>query len=91
MGIDLKKAVFTSVQVIVNLLPILYVFHDDDDEWQFLSGTEIGSDEEIRIISMGQALKFDATLNNITSLPIGSSAYRREVHGPWEIEKHDTQ
>jgi hypothetical protein len=48
MSITLNQAVFTSTQVIDKLLPVLYVVHDENKDWQSLSGYEEGLDEEIR-------------------------------------------
>ena len=84
MSVNLNQAVFTSIQIIEKLLPILYVVHDENEDWQFLSGYEKGLDEEIRIISLGEALQLDKKVNEILWLPAGMEAFRKDVDSEWE-------
>jgi hypothetical protein len=79
-----NKAVFTSVQVLENLMPILYVVHDEDDDWQFLSGHEKGDDKDGRIIAFDEVLQIDASLNSILWIPSGIEAYRSDINAEWE-------
>ncbi len=85
MELNLKKVVFTSMQVIVNSMPILYVVHDEDGDWQFLSGHETGDDKDGRIISLGTALNRDNTLKDILWITKGSKAFRKDTNSEWEI------
>jgi hypothetical protein len=84
MDINYNKIVFTSNQVIEKLKPILYVVHDDEDDWQFLSGEETGNEADGRIISIGTAISFDNTLKNILWLPPGTEAYRKDTGSEWQ-------
>jgi len=84
MSNDFNQPVFTSTQVIDKLLPILYVVHDENDDWQFLSGCEEGLDEEIRIISFNEALQIDKRIDEIIWLPSGMEAFRDNVNAEWE-------
>jgi hypothetical protein len=85
MSINLNQAVFSSIQVIDKLLPILYVFHDENEDWQFLSGQEEGLDEEIRIISFEEALQLDKKIEEIIWLAAGIEAFRKDANSGWEI------
>ncbi|MGN6568099.1 MAG: hypothetical protein ACTHJ0_09110 [Flavipsychrobacter sp.] len=84
MSINPNQAVFTSTQVIDKLLPILYVVHDENEDWQFLSGQEEGLDEEIRIVSFAEAIQLDKKVEEILWLPSGMEAYRKTVDAEWE-------
>ncbi len=84
MGINLNQAVFTSIQVIDKLLPVLYVVHDENEDWQFLSGHEEGLAEEIRVISFKEALELDKKIIEITWLAAGMEAVRKNTDSEWE-------
>jgi len=54
-------ACFTTKRVIENDHPVLLVVHDEDGDWQFLSGTT-STAEDGRIICLDEALSMDPTL-----------------------------
>jgi hypothetical protein len=83
---DPNQAVFTSIQIISRTFPVLYVVHDNDDDWQFLSGFEQGLDEEIRIISFGEAVELDSKILNVLWLPTGMEAFRKDTDSEWDIK-----
>jgi hypothetical protein len=82
---DLEKAVFTLKGVIKSSMPILYVVHDTDDEWQFLSDGEV-SMEDMMIVTMGEITKIDPSVG-LLSLDMGYEAVRKSVNVDWVIRK----
>ncbi|MCP3849327.1 MAG: hypothetical protein GY694_03670 [Gammaproteobacteria bacterium] len=80
-------AAITTSQVIHNGYPILSVVHySDDHSWGFLCGTTNKS-EDLKVISMEQAIEIDPSLVEIADLPPGWSAVRTSVGSTWLREK----
>jgi hypothetical protein len=77
-------ACFTTRQVLEGL-PILYVSHDNDGDWQFLCGTT-NETEDCALVSLGEMLRWDETLVEVADLPGGWSASRDESYLPWHRE-----
>ena len=70
--------------------PILYVFHyEDDGSWQF-SGKETHlKDEDYRVVSLEEIINIDKSILEISDLPLGSVAFRKNVHSSWVIKKEE--
>lgn len=79
---ELKDAVFTVKRIVDKSAPILYIVHDTDDEWQFLSGEDV-STSDIMIVSMDQILDIDKSLGDLSWLPQGMFAVRKTVNHKW--------
>ena len=78
-----NAAAITTRQVIEDGLPVLRVVHyDDDHSWGFTCGTTQSS-EDGRVVAMGEILKRDPTLVEISDLAPGWAARRKEVGGLW--------
>lgn len=77
-----KRAIFTLKQIVREGLPILYVVHDKDDEWQFLSNGNVSVDD-LMIISLDEVLNIDPSLENILWIPEGTEARRERIGGDW--------
>lgn len=75
-------AVFTTRQWIEEQKPILQVIHDDDGDWQFLTGDQMP--EDIKIVALKQLVLSDPTLNEVFDLEYGKEALRTEVGGEWK-------
>ena len=76
-------AAITTRYVLEDRLPVLRVTHyADDHSWAFVCGTT-DAVEDGRVISMDEALAFDATLDSIADLPPGWTAWRERVGGSW--------
>jgi len=84
---DLNKAVFTLKSVINRTDSILYIVHDDDDEWQFLNGHTV-SPQDIMIVSLQQVINIDATILQILDLAMGYVANRINLNSEWEISRN---
>ena len=73
--------IFTTRQWLELEKPILRVFHDIDGDWQFLTGDQLP--EDIRLVSLGEIIKRDTTLNDVFNLDYGESATREFITGKW--------
>ena len=76
-----KLAVFTTRQWIEEKKPILRVVHDEDGDWQFLTGDQMP--EDIKIVALEQMTLRDTTLNDLFNLDYGESAERSFVGDKW--------
>jgi hypothetical protein len=74
-------AVFTTRQWIEEKKPILRVVHDEDGDWQFLTGDQMPDD--IKIVALEQMTLRDTTLNELFNLDYGESAERSFVGDKW--------
>ena len=74
---------FTTRQWLEEGKPILYVAHDNDGDWQFLTNDQMP--EDIRVVALEQLVLKDATLNEVFDLEYGESAERKFVGGKWSI------
>jgi hypothetical protein len=73
--------IFTTRQWLDEQKPILHVVHDEDGDWQFLTGDQLP--EDIRIVALDQIIKSDKTLNQVFDLEYGEEAEREVVGGKW--------
>lgn len=75
--------VFTT-QEILDGKPILWVYHNDDGDWQFHS--EGNPDlEHAKIVSLESLVHIDPSLNEIYYLNFGQSASRKTLESEWVI------
>jgi hypothetical protein len=73
--------IFTTRQWLEEQKPILRVIHDNDGDWQFLTGDQIP--EDIKIVALEQLIKCDNTLNEVFDLEYGQEAERDFIGGQW--------
>ncbi|PTB97237.1 DUF4262 domain-containing protein [Marivirga lumbricoides] len=66
--------------------PILYVYHNEDGDWQFHTEYEPNI-EDSKIVCLKDILDKDPTLNEIYHLGYGQTAYRSEIGTEWSIEE----
>lgn len=78
-------ATFTTRQWLEEQKPILRVVHDNDGDWQFLTGDQMP--EDIKIVALEQLIKRDNTLNEVFDLEYGEEAEREFVGGEWTRNK----
>jgi hypothetical protein len=74
-------AVFTTRQWIEEKKPIIRVVHDEDGDWQFLTGDQMP--EDIKIVALEQMTLRDLTLNDIFNLDYGEAAERNFIGDKW--------
>ncbi|SHJ97022.1 hypothetical protein SAMN02745163_02955 [Clostridium cavendishii DSM 21758] len=82
-----NTAVFTTMQVINEDMPILYVSHDEEDgAWQFHHGENINI-EDAMIVSLAHMVYLDGTLTQLVDLPLGWIATRKSINDSWKKER----
>ncbi|MCQ2465480.1 MAG: hypothetical protein MJ095_07855 [Oscillospiraceae bacterium] len=74
---------FTCTHVLEDKKPITFVTHHfDDNNWQFLCSSE-HSDAEAVIISIGELLEIDPSIEKLCDLPVGGFANRKNINAKW--------
>jgi|PlaIllAssembly_1097288.scaffolds.fasta_scaffold83064_1 hypothetical protein len=86
---QLNTAVFTTKYIIDNLSPVLYVYHENDGCWQF-HGEDDVTEEDARLVSLGEMLEIDKSLAEILNMPEGYEAIRTNKTEKWQIRKTTT-
>jgi hypothetical protein len=82
---DEQLGVFSSRFVMEDQMPILLVFHEENDDWQFLSSHEEHEDELV-LVHLAHVLELDPTLRALESLPKEWKAWRWSVEDEWVRE-----
>lgn len=82
---NLNTAVFTTKSVIEENSPILFVFHFDDGSWQFAGAEDNLSDDDFKIVSLGEIIEHDKSVVELGDMPINSDAKRSNPTSPWRI------
>jgi len=86
--IKMNQAVFTSKHVIENGSLITHVSHDPEGDWQFHSEEDI-SEEDARIVGLGEIIEIDESVKGVLDMPIGCSATRNNRDENWIIGKYE--
>ncbi len=73
--------IFTTRQWLELDKPILRVVHDNDGDWQFLTGDQMPDDA--KLVALEQMTIKDKTLNEVFDLDYGEQAEREYVGGQW--------
>jgi hypothetical protein len=73
--------IFTTRQWLDLDKPILKVIHENDGDWQFLTGDQLP--EDIRLVALEQMIVKDNTLNDLFNLDYGEQAKRKYIGGKW--------
>ena len=66
-------------------MPILHVTHDTDGVWQCLNNETELKEEDAVVLSLDEIIEIDPTLLEITHIPMGSKAYRKNIGSEWII------
>ena len=77
--------IFTTRQWLELNKPILQVVHDEDGDWQFLTGDQMP--EDAKLVALEQMVLRDATLNEVFNLGYGEQAERTHPGGEWTRTK----
>jgi len=80
-----NTAVITTRFVLERKSPILFVFHFSDGAWQFSGSEKNLSDDDYRVVSLGEIIEIDNSLLEISDMPMGSEARRLNPQSPWRI------
>lgn len=78
-------AVFTTRQWLEQNKPILHVVHDEEGDWQFLTGDQMP--EDCKIVALEQMVLQDNSLNEIFNLDYGEQAERQAIGDKWKRSK----
>lgn len=78
-------ATFTTRQWLELHKPILRVVHENDGDWQFLTGDQVQQD--IKIVALEQIVLRDKSLNDVFDLDYGEQADRDSIGGHWKRSK----
>jgi hypothetical protein len=78
--------VFTTKQWLELEKPILRVSHDNDGDWQFLTGDQMP--EDARLVHLEHLTIKDKTLNDVFNLDYGEEANREYIGGNWTRTKN---
>ena len=78
-----NKPVLSTRFIVEQNSPILYVYLDDDGDWQCLGGEEV-DESDVHIISIGQLLELDPTLTTVPDLEKGESVSRINKQEQWQ-------
>lgn len=79
-----NMASFVCNHVLEKTKPILYVTHDSEGDWQFLCGEDDHTEENIKIISLLQAVELDNSINDLHEMPINVGAKRQKITEKWK-------
>lgn len=67
--------------------PILYVYHNEDGDWQFHSSDNPDIDDA-KLVALEEIVKIDPTINSIFFLPYGGYAWRKDKGNSWEYQEN---
>ncbi|MBE6854217.1 MAG: hypothetical protein E7501_01020 [Ruminococcus sp.] len=67
----------------------LVTHHFDDGSWEFLCNTPTHTDAEAVIITIGELLKLDDTIEALSDLPVGCCATRSKRGEKWNYARLD--
>lgn len=80
---DKNTMVITTKDIIEKKKEIVLVSHDEDDGmWEFLDGADV-AEENAAIISLTELVNIDASVNEVSDLPLGWIAYRENKEAHW--------
>lgn len=82
---SLDTAVFTTKFVLEKQSPILIAYHYDDGSWQFSGKEDNLSDEDFKVISLGEIIEMDKSVLELSDMPINSEATRLSMTSPWRV------
>jgi hypothetical protein len=74
-------AVFSTKQWLDQNKSILRVVHEEDGDWQFLTGDQMP--EDIRIVALEEITLRDKTINDVFNLDYGEAAERKFIGNKW--------
>ena len=77
-------AAFTT-QHVLDGKPILFVYHNDNGDWQFHSEREPDL-KDAKLVCMESITKIDPSVNQVYHLSYGQSAWRASADAPWDWE-----
>ena len=83
-----NKAVITTKYIVEKKSPVLSVYHDLDDDWQFI-GPEAVTEEDAMVISLEQILIIDPSVEETLKIGLGFSAHRKSKTDKWKVVRDE--
>jgi len=81
--------VISTKSIIERKCPILSVWHDaDDGMWQFLDSSDVDEGDAV-LISLEEIVNLDISISEISDLPLGWVAWRREKGDVWKKQEQN--
>ena len=77
--------VYTTSDVLKGV-PVLYVYHNEDGDWQFHSSAEPDINDA-QLVCLEEIIKLDPSLNDVYHLQYGWRAWRKKAGADWEYEE----
>jgi len=85
-----NTAVFTTKYVLERNSPVLYVHHyEEDGAWSFF-GDEECRDDDFRIIALEEMIGIDNSVLELSDMPSGFCAKRKDIASSWQVERLDS-
>ena len=81
-----NTAVFSYTHIINDGKPILYVTHDDENDWQFLCGDN-HTIKDAMVIGIKEVFEMDKSIGILAKLPMRMTAERENINVEWKINK----
>ena len=75
--------VFSVHEIVFGGKPILFVSHDKDGDWQFLT-SEPARRDDAAVVGLKEIVDRDRSVLELADLPSGWIATRRSANAPWE-------
>ena len=85
LGDNPRLTVFTTNAVVEQHRPIVTVYHDREDDWQFFAEGDTNESANAQLVSAEEILKIDPSLRNIADLPPGQMATRDSPDDAWTV------
>ena len=80
-----NQYVFSTRFVIYENSEIIRIIHEENGDWQFLGCEEELKESDGVVVSLGEMMDLDNSLNIVESLPVGKQALRKDKQSPWYI------
>ena len=85
------KICFTCDHVHKQGKDILFISHDEEDDWQFMCGEGNHETENGVLICLKHAVEIDSSINEMWNLPIGYAAERNNKKSEWVIFENPSE
>lgn len=70
--------------------PILYVYHNEDGDWQFHTSSEPNLEDSM-FVCLEEITKLDPSINELYHLQFGWRAWRESKEDEWKYEEHSAE
>lgn len=85
---NLNQAIITTRFVVYEHSEIVTVFHDEEDDWTFFGKEDITTEDAL-VLSLGEIIKLDNSIDYILNMGKGYTAHRNSKKDNWRIQKYE--